>query len=112
MNQCKIVDAKGWGIQHFNYNAFADGLTLSKLANRWTEEVGGAKEPSWIAELSEEFWNVATNRPTKFKWVPFKSLALENLSVCPVVTKARGLKNGGMQFEVLMFYFQGEDSPI
>ncbi len=112
MNQCKIVEAKGWGIQHFGYNDFADGLNLAKVAERWTKEVGDIKEPSWMAELSEEFWNVATNRRTKFRWVPFKSLALDDLSVCPVVTEARRLKNGGMQFKVLMFYFQGESSLI
>ncbi|MEE8523535.1 MAG: hypothetical protein V3T72_06355, partial [Thermoanaerobaculia bacterium] len=112
MSQCRIVDAKGWGIEHFGYADFADGLTLSKIAERWKADLGETNEPPWMAELSEEFWKVATNRVTSFKWVPFKSLARDNLSVCPVVTEARRLKNGGMRFEVFMFYFQSGSSPI
>lgn len=109
VENCSLIRAEGWAINHFGFNEFDENLTLKTLEERWenhVKELTNVTEPGkeWLDDLCLELLRAINNESPKISWSYLKSVRPDiDWYVTPVVNQFRKLPEGGIEFDVFMY---------
>lgn len=105
--QAEMVIARPFGsaLKHFGYDAPLDGLTLSHLVERWTNETRDRENApnDWIRRLCLEIQRAIWAFPAEPSWLPLNSVVHNRASYYPVLNHMRVLPDGQMEFDVYFY---------